>query len=420
MKGRVSEGEIAVADIDGDGASDLFVGLPSYGGTPGRVAVWLGGSGPFGPTPTLIWDEPGERSGSFGRAIANAGDVDGDALDDVVVSAPSPGRCVRWIPQEAGGRVFLFRGARGKVLLEPASVVRGDVRVGGFGIAFQGSGDVDGDGYSDVLVRAEGRDGEWCSPSGTEAFRSPPVRPVLYLLRGGPAGFASDGSLQGASGRQRIIGDHDRDGRAEVLPIGKAGALGKSDPLIFVLAVTMPSYSTAFGDVDGDGFVDLVQGYSEYTRGRVLLYRGGKAGLHEPASTRFLAPSVRRPLATADTVQTAFGRSIAVADIDHDGFADVIVGAPAGDKIYVYPGRASLPATIPRQVISAAREGAWFPTGLVPGDFNRDGFGDVAVTDRGKITKDREEGPWLFLYLGSRTGLATTPNAAIRLDDIDR
>jgi hypothetical protein len=222
------------------------------------------------------------------------------------------------------------------------------------------------------------------------------------------------------------VGDHNRDGRADVLPIGDVGILGEHRLLAFVPSETMPGYGSAVGDVNGDGFIDLVIGRSGQWRGRVFVYAGGKAGLHEPPTVRFIGPLMHRPgvKETPENVdfrsQTAFGASVAATDVDHDGFADVIVGAPWDDKFYVYPGRSSFPAAAPRRLIGALRQHAWFPTAMVTGDFNRDGFGDVVVTDMGERTGDaRPSNPWLFLYVGSAKGLGTTPDAVVHLGEIE-
>src|SRR5688572_16575757 len=143
-----------LGDIDGDGDGDFAAGAPwkiTNATQPGRV-VFLRGS-----TAALIRQVVGAApADDFGRELANAGDVDGDGVDDLLVGAPD-----HFLDggHDAGGAtpgyVALLSGASGAWLL----TVGGDSVKDMFGSALSGVDDVDGDGIEDFAVGAPGHDG---------------------------------------------------------------------------------------------------------------------------------------------------------------------------------------------------------------------------------------------------------------------
>lgn len=145
------------------------------------------------------------------------------------------------------------------------------------------AGDVNGDGLADVVVGAHG----FNAGAGFHQGK-------IYVYAGGRDGFA-DAPMFTAAGER----ENDEFGR-----------------------------SFDFGDVNGDGFGDLIVGASGFSskelqgQGKVYVYLGSSAGLSAtPAFT-----------AVGENADDEFGRSVGLADVNGDGFRDLIVGAPGLTK----------------------------------------------------------------------------------------
>jgi hypothetical protein len=140
----------AAGDVNGDGRPDLLVGAPDAVGGDGRVFLYLSTASGIPPTTTVTRDGPSGSGGSFGYAIAGAGDVNGDGFADVVVGGPNTNA-------DISGRAYLFTGSMAGLGAAPLVQVNGPGGMDGlFGVAVQGAGDINRDGFWDVIVGAEG------------------------------------------------------------------------------------------------------------------------------------------------------------------------------------------------------------------------------------------------------------------------
>ncbi len=146
-------GSLAAADVNGDGQADLLAGADGpLDGTNRLGAVWIfhGSTRGYRNPPARILAGPAPRA-NFGWSVANAGDLDRDGFDDVIVGAPGPPA-----PQTFGGMALLYRGSRDGLIPIPVWTVYGRAPDDRCGAAVAGAGDVDGDGWRDVLVSSTG------------------------------------------------------------------------------------------------------------------------------------------------------------------------------------------------------------------------------------------------------------------------
>lgn len=338
----------SAGDVNGDGYSDAIIGAPALG----RAYVYLGGASGLASSPAVTLAGPDGGLSLFGWSVASAGDVDGDGYSDVIVGAPS----ALPSPPTYTGQTYLYRGSASGLDAVPAATLTGPDG-GNFGNSVAGAGDVNGDGYADVIIGAPGVDG---------------ATGRAYVYLGGASGLQSSSAL--------LPGPDDPPGSFGVV----AGA----------------------GDVNGDGYADVIVGGpgSGVAHGRAYVYLGG--AITGVAST----PAVTLTGSDADADQ--FGTSAAGAgDINDDGYADVMVGAQAvastTGRAYVFlGGAASGVASAPAVTLESPAPRALFGHALAgAGDVNGDGYADVVV---GAPYASKA-----YVYYAGAAGLAVTPASTI-------
>lgn len=413
-------------DTNGDGYGDVIVGAPGYQeGLPseGRAVLFLGCSSGLSASPT--WSARGRQARArFGASVAGAGDLDGDGFDDVVVGAPGAYTC-----EVEEGRAFVFLGGVAG-LSEPAVWTTGGGELGAaHGASVASAGDVNADGYGDLLIGAPGT-----GLGGMSAGRV-----CLYL--GGPSGPAmipswskigeQPGSLFGAS--VAGAGDLDGDGYADIA-VGAPGqdtslkdvgagfvfsgsTSGPSDGPDWTMLGDTPgsrlgtSIATA-GDVDGDGLADLIVGApgelnDGSATGEVYLFLGAASGLGSSIAWS----------AMGEVDPSQFGSCVCSAgDLDGDGFGDIVVGAwrrsgGRGEEgaAYAFGGSARPPISIPSWSLSTDVPGGFLGfTMASAGDVNGDGYDDLLVSTPFYSSAQPLVGK-VDLYLGSSSGIHGEP-----------
>ena len=325
-------------DVNSDGYGDLLVGafLHDGGGPPGadrgRAYLYLGSPSGLGANPAWVVD--GDEDGaSFGTSVASAGDVDNDGFGDVIVGA---------YRHDGGagvganrGRVYLFKGGPTGLSTTPSWTATGDEDEAKIGNSVAGAGDVDGDGYDDLVVGATHHSGGGY------------LRGRAYLYLGGAP-------VPGSTPAWTATGDEDD------------AWLGRS--------------VASAGDVNGDGFADVIVGAYQHdagsgpNNGQAYVYLGGPSGL---ASSPVWTGSGSQPNAE-------YGTSVASAgDVNADGYSDIIVGAieiavVAPGHAYVYLGTSSGPEATPAWSAPGDEDLSHFGISVSSaGDVNGDGYSDV-------------------------------------------
>ncbi len=280
-------------DINGDGWLDVFVGAPGWGsddlgvnvGYAGLVYGPVSGSLALTASDVTVRGEVGGGQGdSVGMAVCFPGDVNADGAQDLLVSSG-----------DASGRNFgaahIFYGpVNGALLISEADArLVGEPPLGDLGEALAGAGDVNGDGHADLIM-------------GDEHLYTSALRGVAYLVHGPVTGERSlaeaDAIIEGASD-----GDH-------------AGCAVASA-----------------GDVNGDGLDDLLVGaYLHDDPSGAGTNHGMACLLLSPVSGDLTLDDADARLVGAGPGDWA-GFALATAgDLDGDGLADILIGAPQAES----------------------------------------------------------------------------------------
>ncbi|MGX5857805.1 FG-GAP-like repeat-containing protein [Dyadobacter jiangsuensis] len=404
----------SAGDVNGDGYSDILIGCYTFDNgqkDEGHVFVYHGGAEGIG-TKDAVTITNGKPGAQMGLSVASAGDVNADGYDDVVAGAPyfDDG-------QASEGAAFVYYGSIDGLVLNTYHLLQKDQANSFFGGSVAGAGDTNGDGFDDVLIGAkdytigESNEGVVFLYFGTASGIDLNVQPKALQMNKADSDFGY--AVAGA-------GDINRDGYADII-IGAPTYIAQGIALVCFGGVNGPANQvtlTGFtnthfgeavssaGDVNGDGFSDIALGAYQYDKGSnnegvVMIYFGSPNQIN----------TIPDQILEGDQIEAQFGFSVACAgDVNADGFADLIVGARYYDKgqnnegaAFIYQG--SRDGLIPAVSVLESNQGdAWLGSAVAPaGDVNGDGFSDVLVGGYAFDHGQKDEGS-VFVWYGEGKG----------------
>jgi hypothetical protein len=421
--GLLGRGLCTAGDVNGDGYADIVAGAPAWEEgdhfDEGKVAIWHGG--PDAPSYVQHVTEGNQEEAQYGSAVA-LGDFDADGYAEYVVGAGFYD--VGGVVDQ--GQVWIYPGGPGAPSVVPSQTLTGNPRRDRFGTSVDNAHDVNGDGYDDLIVGAV----DALLPSGD-------VGGQAHVFHGGPAGVSTSpdwttyGETQFAQYGHAVswAGDVNGDGYADVLvgapnhahghsAEGKAyvylgGPLGLDTSPVWTFEGDATGSLlgwdvAAVGDVNRDGFGDIVVGAPEHdprggtTEGAAFVFLGHAGGVSAAPAWSILGP-----------VGSETGYAVGGGDFDGDAFSDVIVGAPGYDQALANRGRVEIYRSdgaglsgAPWQGVDGGQADGRFGTVVAAADFDLDGA-DEAITSQPYVWNGQtEEGqvlvyrtdPWTFFW----------------------
>ena len=323
----------------------------------------------------------GAANSKAGASVAFAGDVNGDGYGDYIIGMPGydipaspPLKAIK-----NAGRAEVISGNDGAVLMSVNGVEANDA----MGTAVAGNADINNDGLADVLVGAPLADSD-AKDVGSVTVLFGPDGATSHTLYGeqAKAGFGTAlalGDLDNDSYAEMIIGAPKTDDENRLADVGAVMVFDHSNTLIQThTGVAAKDYfgsSVAVGDVNHDGNADVIVGSPNADDGANGLVDAGKVAAFSSVTAEALFT------AYGDRANTLFGTSVAAGDVNHDGFDDVLVGSP-GDvngtlknagSIAVFSGSTGVRLT--KQF--GATASAYHGNSVAVGDVNGDGFADI-------------------------------------------
>ena len=407
-----------VGDVNGDGYQDVLVAAGKYDTDTLIDAgkAWLYNGSAIGLADTASWSAEGtQANGQFGSNAWPAGDVNGDGYGDVLMTSAYDN------PEVDEGVAFLYLGSATGLNTSSAWSVETDQA--GAGIYAINAGDVNGDGYGDVLA-------------SSALYNNPEVdEGKVWLYLGSTTGLSTTSSWSyelnqaGATLMGVSAGDVNRDGYSDLLlgaPSYDNGTIDEGMVWLFYGSATGPGTSPVWshdsgqvngllgmaistaGDVNGDGYADLLIGAN-------LSLGQSNEGASQVFYGTPTVPSGPVWISQSDQGEACMGRAGSTAgDVNGDGYSDVLVAAHCFDddqsnegRAYLYLGSATGLATTPAWTTDGNQDTAFYGINVgTAGDVNGDGYADIWVGSYHYDNPEVDEGTVFVFYGNQNPGLS--------------
>ncbi len=363
---------------------------------------------------------------AFGGALANAGDLNGDGHDELVVTD------VDYPVTDAGtyqqGKIYGYDGGESTISTTPdwSIAASSGYDYADFGQSVSGVGDVNGDGYDDLVVGAPA-DGEFEGGRAYGYYGSASGIDTTVASWTVDALESDDGTVGQFGYIVEGIGDMNMDGYDDVVIYDGEGEAVDTAVLYLYLGsstglATTPAWQyvakgdltdlglqqafLAGADVNGDDYADLIFGNPYNEDGSVFAFYGSSVGFSIRPDFKILSKLPYTGYAVANA-----------GDVNMDGYDDVIVGAPAAGRgetdegmVFVYYGSSTGLSPMRKWQVESNTEGAFLGHAVVSaGDVNGDGYSDILVSAPYFTYPDLETTGKAWIYGGSSTGMVRKP-----------
>ncbi|MBD2386561.1 putative Ig domain-containing protein [Cylindrospermum sp. FACHB-282] len=395
----------SAGDINGDGFDDLIIGArgASPNGTySGQSYVVFGSSSGFSPTlnlSTLNGANGFAINGiaaydQSGRSVSSAGDVNGDGFDDLIIGAryADPNGSNSGQSYVVFGSSSSFSPTLNLSTLNGANgfAINGIAQGDRSGSSVSSAGDVNGDGFDDLIIGAR-----YADPNGSNSGQS-------YVVFGSSSGFSPTLNLSTLNGANGFT----------INGIAQGDSSGSS--------------VSSAGDVNGDGFDDLIIGApGADSSGQSYVVFGSSSGFSPTLNLSTLNGANGFTINGIPGSDLSGSSVSSAGDVNGDGFDDLIIGAPSADpngslsgQSYVVFGSSGFSPTLNLSSLNGANGFAinGIPRNSFPGisvssagDVNGDGFDDLIIGVRGASPSGMYSGQ-SYVVFGSSSGFSPTFN----------